>query len=439
MRSFVMLFLVCLLSVGNTATGRAAEPPAIPLLQNSIAPALLELPTQALGQWRKFRGTKPALVLLSKDPFLQPIPAQLSKEALRLVAKGSDEELETKLFSQSSSPLLLPKMALSAAMRADLFSKVYWLLPSTAKIEQLSIEVFRQQLIASGLASKEEARGFTLADGIFSGSILGVSFKALHPSAVLKVKEPVVLHIDLSYFAPLYKDEVKTPVFALAYETLKQLRQASLQVLAVSLTAGNQTHDVPLGSRFILGVMDRLFKEPQLLDSPLPTGWEQRRQALLLPNFFKHDLERDTYLGLIKTAPADASLHYALYGAYRNLKQGNLALEALAQAVNLDPIYALEYLELAQTANKKNLPDQALRMLRLTADALPRNPFYQLYIAEALMAAGAAEQAGPLLSRLQQLPWSSVYYPDMQQKLEAMEKAAQHKIDSAEEPGKKGS
>jgi tetratricopeptide (TPR) repeat protein len=420
MRSFKMLFLLCLLSVGNTETGHAAEPLAIPLLKNSIAPVLLELPTQALSQWRKFRGTKPALVLLSKDPFLQTIPAQLSKEALRLVAKGSDEELETRLFSQSSSPLLRPKMALSTAMRADLFSKVYWLIPSTAKIEQFSIDIFRQQLIDSGAASQKEARAFTMVDGIFSGSIQGVPFKALHPSALLDIKGPALLHIDLSYFSPLYKDEVKTPVYVLIYQTLRQLRQASLQGLAVSISAGNQTHDVPLGSRFMLGVMERLFKEPQLLDSPLLPDWEQRRQALLLPIFFKYELERDTYLKMIKDAPSDASLHYGLHHAYRNLKKGDHALDSLAKAVSLDPIYALAYLELAALATEKHRPDQALRMLRLAGDNLPSDPFIQLNIVRALLSSGQVELAAPLLEQLRLLPWSAVYYSDMQQRLRTM-------------------
>ena len=78
------------------------------------------------------------------------------------------------------------------------------------------------------------------------------------------------------------------------------------------------------------------------------------------------------------THPTDPSVKYGLYQVSRDLKDATKALEYLQQAVSIDPVYALEYLQLFSVAKERNRPQQALKMLRLAEEALPDNPFISL-------------------------------------------------------------
>jgi hypothetical protein len=397
------------------------------LLQEPIEAFLVELPIQALSVWRPLRGSKPTLVLLSQDPFLQTIPAALQKEAMALVLTGSTDELAEKTSLQSTAPLLLNAMATSAALGSNLFSEVVWVLPSTMPRDQLDLEVFRQQLLEFGAISEGEAQTFTLADGIFSGTVRGVPFRAVLPDALPALNGPVVLHIDLSFFQPLYKGEIKTKIYPLLYDSLRLLRDGGLQTAAITISSSNIDGTLPLAVRFIGPTLGTLLKTPELLDTPFPPNWQRRANALYLPNFFKNEKARDLYLEMETDLPGDPSVKYDLYQISRELKEGGKALDYLSQAVALDPGYAVEYLSLADLAAKKGLPEQAVKMLHLAEEAMPENPFISLRLAAQLGAFGQSEQALTLLDKLHNQSWSQVYYPDVLAHIETMSAAVKEK------------
>jgi len=414
-------------SVETTPAAPAAEAvpaaPTVPLLQEAVETTLVEYPSAALPVWRRYRAQAPALLLVSNNPFLVPTPRNLHKEIADLITNGSDADLLDRTNYAAPDILIQPDMAVSAALDAGLFSTFYWLFPSEAEIENIALEKFREQLLETGLITPQEAENLRLEDGVVSGTVRGLPFQALHPKALRSIDAPAVVHVDLSYFPPLYQGEIKTPLYPLIGDTLKLLRAASLQALTVTISFANVTRDLPLASRFIGPTLATLFSDPALLDADMPIQWRRRGNALYLPNFFQNEQIRNVYLEMEKDDPSDPSVKYGLYQISRDLKAGDQALEYLNQAVALDKAYGLEYLELANVATEKNLPDQSLRMLRLAADTFPKNPFISLHLAQALRQNGHAEEAKAIVAKLQALPWSETYYPAIPEALKKVEEA----------------
>lgn len=399
-----------------TTNENPLEPTTI-LLQDPIDVHRYEVPPQALLQWYTVRDSRPALVLYANNPLL------LSTGTLKpnlLMSRLQDQD-QSALRSDVADPLIMPKMTLDAALKAGFFSAVYWIMPTPGEIEELSVEIFRSQMMQSETLSAEEARSITLRNGVFSGTVRGVPFHAVHPQANIKVSGPAAFHFDLSYLSALYKGEIKTPIFPLVYQTLKHLRDQQIETVAASFSYSQINYEVALGSRFLGDVFFQLFAQPERLDKNLPVLWTQRANALYLPNMMMFDEARKLLLKMADAQPDDASLHYALYMVSRETSASrSVALRHLADAVQRNPVYAYEYLSLAPVAREKGFPDEALRVLSLANQANPDNPFMALELARALIAAGQTDPAVPLLENLLTLNWSKYIYPNMPSFLEQL-------------------
>jgi tetratricopeptide (TPR) repeat protein len=391
--------------------------PAVILLQEPIVLQRYEVPSQALLQWYAVRDLRPALVLYANDPLLLSTSNLQPRE---LLARLHNQD-QRALRSDIADPVIMPKMALNAALDAGLFSAVYWVMPSPGEIADLSVEIFRSQMTQNDSLTADEALSMTLRNGIFSGTVRGIPFHALHPKADFNISGPAVFHFDLSYLVALYKGEIKTPIYPLVYQTLKHLRDEQIETVSASFSYSQIIREVALGSRFLGDVFKQLFEQPQLLDSNMPVPWEKRANALYLPNMMLYDEARDLLLQMADAQPDDASLHYALYKVSRETKATRgVALRHLADAVQRDPVYAYEYLSLVPIAREKGYPDEAVRVLSLARKANPDNPLITLELASAFVATGQTETAVPLLQELLALNWSQRYYPDMPSFLERL-------------------
>jgi hypothetical protein len=391
---------------------------AAPLLSSPLQPALVELGIDAMPIWRQFRSHRPTLVLLSLNPFLEPVPEPLRQEAAALIQNGREDALRQRLKFPDSNPLILPTMATDAALRAGLFSELIWVIPATVSKEKLDLTIFRQQLVSAGIADEKEAGTFTLQAGVFSGQLRGIPVRAVHPEALPSLSGPAVVHLDLSFFSPLYKGEIKTPIYPLVYQIFGRLRQAAWPTAAITISHATLDGALPLTTRFLGDTLAALVDEPALLDRDLPEAWKKRGNALYLPNFFKEDEAVTLYREMETANPRDASIPFALYGLYRDRKEGAKALAALQQAVALDPVYGLEYLALEPVATEQGKTSQALQMLQKAAETFPEDPFIQLQFALALQTAGQNEAAAAHLKKLSARQWSTVYYPDMAGKID---------------------
>ena len=51
-------------------------------------------------------------------------------------------------------------------------------------MEELSLDVFRQQVVDAGFLTEEEGKKLFYADGVTSGTVRGIPFRAVHPDAM---------------------------------------------------------------------------------------------------------------------------------------------------------------------------------------------------------------------------------------------------------------
>jgi hypothetical protein len=392
-------------------------------LQQPTRLLIFERPSEAIPIWRGHSHTKPALVIISQTPFLGTVPETFQAEANQLVMTADSKLLQAKATNQTTNPMLLPQQSVSAALTAQFFSEVIWVLPHQEKNE-ISLELFRKQLVDSGTLWPEEAATLNDEGGIFRGQVRGYPFTACRIDRLPRIDKPCLLHLDLSYFAGRYENEIVTPIFPLVHETLQTLRQARLRPLDVTLSLGNREDGVPLDIRFLKNLLADILQKPALLDQPLPELLAMRKEARYLETFFQTDGILTIYKSMGQLAPEDPSIQYDLYRAYWTAKEYETALQHLDKAVRLDPGYGVEYLHLAVKQLDKRNFDGGLEFLQKIARQEPNNPLIALQLAEVYLDTGKKEKALALINRLSEEQWSAIYFKEIPGILQEMRKKA---------------
>lgn len=405
----------------HPASSIALQPPAAVAIAAATAPVdfmnrpmalqRFESSSDALVVWRRFAAQKPALLLLSNNPLLQPPPEELRESIDALANNAPLAEIFAAGDNHSSNPLFLPGMVLDIALRNEWFSQLVWVLPLRDPGQELNLEQFRAQLTGTGLANEEEAAGLTLDENVFRGHLRRLPFTAAALPLLQDLPQPVIIHFDLGYFQPLYKNEIATPMLAIVHDTLATLRRMHLDTLAVTFSYSHHADQLSLDVRFLGDLLNELIGKPEILDTGVPPVWAHQADALYLNNFFQKEKIRELYQAQELAAPKAAWVKFNLFRSAAGHKEDTQALDYLSQAVALDRTYALEYLNLSDQAYENQRPEEALRMLALAAAAFPNDPFIKLQMAQLAHELGDTTKAVKLVAQLQSLPWSEVYYP----------------------------
>ncbi len=404
--------------VSATSAPSAAAPlPTTDLLNEPTPTYRFETTAEALSIWRRAAAVRPTLLLISNNPHLLPVPEELRLKAANLVSNAKLETLQQATTDRSPSPLIMPGMAVDIALRSGWFSQLVWALPLRDPAQDLDLDKFRSQLTSAGIANEEELAALTLAERNFEGSLRGTPFRAATLPLIKELSGPVIVHFDLSYFQPLYKSEIATPLLDIVLQTLSTLQKMHLETLAVTFSYGHKDTQITLGVRFLGEIIAYMLEDPARLEQDLPINWQRQRDTLYLANFFKKEEVRKLYLTQEKEDPNAAWVKYNLYRSAAEHKEGIRALTYFAEAVKLEPTYALEYMDLSNMAYDKQRPDEALRMLGLAAEVFQHDPFIKLKIVQLANELGQKEMALEMLNKIRNLEWSKTYYPNMPQYL----------------------
>lgn len=406
------LFLIC----GCSPT--LVQPPA-PAVSSALPPLLLspqplhavELAPEAIPAWRKLRQSRPALLLLSADPMLTPIPDSLRSDVALLTERGDEGSFRVTAKRQVSNPLLLQDQTVSAAIQNDLISELVWIIPTQSDNQEISLEIFREQLITAGIATPGEVESFQQAGNVVTGQIRNLPFRCTSLRNLPNLEGPVILHLDLTYFANRYENEVTTPIFSLIHDVLTALRQTRITVATSTLSISTEENEAPLEFRFLKDVLASVFARPGLLDEPLPKEWELRKEARYFESFFQPQAVLERYLRLCEIEPESASAEFDTYRAFATLKEDNEAEKHLVRAIQKDSGYAHEYINLALMSSKS--PPEKLLHLQKAIDIFPANPFLRLEKLNLLIGLGQLEPAKDLLDSLDFEQWSQIYYPEI--------------------------
>ena len=392
--------------------------PAVPLtaplfLSQPIPTTVIETTNEALPIWRNFAKNRPALVIAANTPAVFSVPDEYQDELGNLLKSTDDKELIRRSSPDNPDPLFLPVMSLAVALDAGWFSQIVWIFPSKLSPEQLDLGIFKQQLLDAQIASPDEAESFTLNNGSFSGIVRGRPFTAAHVASLPPLDASALLHIDADYFKPLYAGEIKTPLYPLMVDLLNKIKERSWKIAAATVALSNRQFDgLPLQTRFLGKDLATVLQDPQMLEETFPHQWELRSNALYLENFIQREEIRQIYLEMEKEDPGDPAVKFGLYHISRQLNKTDDALDYLREAVQLDKVYAGEYLSLSELAMEKKRPEQAVKMVQLARSAEPENPFILLQLVRALLNTGQQEEAKALKAELTALIWSKIYYPE---------------------------
>lgn len=441
--NFLSEHIIGLLAVFIIATGvlslpactnEDSEPPQVsktPIEVKAVKPKVflldsldlrqVEQSAEVLSVWRQFAQQKPTLLLLSNNPMLQPVPEQLREEVAGFTRTATQADLARRGNLLHSDPLFSSAMTTDAALRANLFDRLVWAIPRRGEDRTLELEEFRRQMLSADLINKGEADTLTVSDQGLSGQLRELPFQAVIIPNLPKFAGPLVVHIDLSYFQQMYKSEISTPVLEIIYDTLRQLRERKLQVLAVTFAYGNLEDRISLDVRYLGDVLKQLIASPAELDQPAPLDWQRQGTIIALANLFQKDKAREVALALATENEDKAWVKFTLYRSAQQNGQGDEALVFLDEAVALDKVFALEYATLAEKAYDRRQPHAALQILQKASVAFPDNHFLQLKLAQLSRELGDLETASSLLKNLRKLTWSSTYYPDMPDYLKAFE------------------
>ncbi len=421
---FLLLQTSCDQSATNEPIVKVESPrhdplQATTLLQEPTEVHVFETTAEALTIWRRAANDKPTLLLLSNNPHLNPVPEPLRQKSAILVNNAKIENIRLATTDRNPSPLMLPGMAVDIALRSGWFSELAWALPLRDAAQELDLEKFKAQLSSSGIADTRETETMTLNKRLLSGNLRGTPFRAA-ALPLLKLNGPVIVHIDLSYFQPIYKNEISTPLLDIIFQTIQTLKKMNLNTLAVTFSYGHLDSQIALDVRFIGDIVAHLIEDPTRLDQDIPLNWQRQRDSLYLANFFQKDKIRELFEAQEKDEPDAAYVKFNLYRSAADHKEGAKALDYLSQAVALDPVYALEYFELSNMAYNKQRPDEALRMLELAAEVFHKDPFLKLQMAMLANELGEKEKALELLNKVRNLTWSEIFYPHMPQEIADM-------------------
>jgi hypothetical protein len=394
----------------------------IALFDEPIEPIIVELPSEAIFFWREVAANrKPALVMLSIHPLIQPIDQDLGPAVTKLTNNGERDDFVQHGSRYRSDPLILPTQSVSAAISAGLFSEIIWVFPSTAPVDQMQVDLFRKQVTKADFLTQTEADTLTLKDGTFSGTVRGLPFRAVHPEALPEIGKPMILHVDLGYFKGLYQGEVKTRIYDLLQNSALALNETGWTPELTTLSYSTMEGTFSLDVRFLITNFAEMLLDPTLLDGTIPQNWALRSEALYAKNFFLDGKVQEYYERAAKEYPNDASAQYDLYKHmfFEQHKVGG-ALTLLDKAVALDRGYAAAYLELAEIANNDGNLTVALELLSKASPLVPENAMVNLYRAQFMIQNGEKGQAIPLIKELKMRQWSSHYHAEIPQLLNGM-------------------
>lgn len=410
--------------------------PATPraLFKEPVEPHVFELASAALTTWRDHAAAKPTLVLFSTHPFLGPLRSENKASIRKSVLTTPAVELIRASRLQTANPVFISPQAVSVAIEAGLIGELVFVQPTTQKASAASLSAFQQNAFASGFLTEKEALGLRLTNGVIHGTVRGIPFRCVHPDSLPAISQPVIVHIDLSYFMDIFVNDVKTPVYNLLYQTARNIRDAGWPAVAITLSYSNQEAEFSLDTRFLISNLATILVNPTLLDGGTPPSWQLRSDARLARAMFNATIADDLTTRAVEVSPDDADALYALSQLKLAQRQIDEAFTLLDHAVKLDPGYALAYLQLAETAVDLGQWDKAEALFGKARQHLSDNPFIDISLAELLIRRTRGKEARALLAPLQQQHWSTLFHAKVPDLLREMLVMADAQIAPAKKP-----
>jgi tetratricopeptide (TPR) repeat protein len=333
----------------------------------------VELPQDALKVLQA-RGIKDrTLVLISVSPSIRPMDMRTGETVSSGVPPDGWDKLLAKGYDTPGFHPLNQMNYVNAAFWAGMINKVYWVPPTKESVGKEPLDDIKDFLRGFGVGDNELA-SFVKDKDTMHGVLNGIPVSITDLKNLPKLKEDAVVMIDLTFFADLYKNEVKTPMLDLFAGFVTEVGTRGLHASEVVISYSTANDVVPLEYRFLGDYLYVWLTDPGRLKDGPPLSWYLHSMGMYYETFYQLEDVLQSYSDGIKSDPNDASLHYAFSTAYFSAKDyDNFKLE-LDRSVELDPAYSTAYLGYAQYFDAKDMPSAAEPMLEAAVKANPVNP-----------------------------------------------------------------
>lgn len=339
---------------------------------------VVEGPHLALKTWQEKRFANKTVVFLGSGLGIIPYNDKAVASILKRMRAGRWGGLLEKEYPTSKFYPVGPSTYLYLAWKAGMVKKVYWVPPTKGSIGKGII--YDPMAFIGGLGfNKDSAKDVKMTGTSVEAKLNGV------PVCICGLKDlpalrNVVVVIDLSFFPPLYKDEIKTPFLDLFRGFMATLKARRLKASYVFISNSTGMKLVPMEFRFVAGYLKTFFREPwKLKDGPLPE-WEFRSRGMEYNTFFQPDDMLRNYKQAVKHSPGDASLRFDLSKAYLYVKNAAEIRKNLDEAVRIDGGYYLQYIEMGSYFTAQGMPEDAEYFLKKAQESCPDDPrIYEAY------------------------------------------------------------
>ena len=339
---------------------------------------VVEGPHLALKTWQKRKFAKKTIVFLGSGLGIVPYNDKAVASILKRMRAGRWEGLLEKEYPASKFYPVGPSTYLYLAWKAGMVKQVYWVPPTKGSIGKGII--YDPMAFIGGLGFDDKAaKNVKMTDKYVKAKLNGVPVYICGLKDLPPLRDAVVV-IDLSFFPPLYQDEIKTPFLDLFRGFMETFKTRKLKVSYVFISNSTGMKLVPIEFRFVGGYLKTFFREPwKLKDGPLPE-WEFRSRGMEYNTFFQPDDMLRNYKQAVEHSPRDASLRFDLSKAYLYIKNATEIRKNLDEAVRLDGGYYLQYIEMGSYFTGQGMPEDAEYFLKKARKACPDDPrIYEAY------------------------------------------------------------
>lgn len=334
---------------------------------------MVEQSHQAFRLWYRAGHKKRGLLLIGSTPGLVSAGDAYTANVLSDASKGLWDNLLEKDYPTSRFHPVNTYNYLFFLYKSGVIDKVYWVPPSKESVGKEPLDGFKDYLKTIGVKDAELAGLKQTKDSIY-GSINGMPIQIYSLNELPKIKDELLLLVELPFFTALYENEVKTPLLDTFAGFMQTLGSKKLKVSEAVVSYATADGQVPLEYRFLGGYLQRYLSEPQKLKDGPPVTWELRSKAMNFETFFQTDDVLQAYADAIKLDPKDASLRFAMAMALLNQKDLDGLRAELDQAVAIDNGYYTEYTEMGRYFQSKNMPEDAEYFLARAEKVNPQDP-----------------------------------------------------------------
>jgi len=278
------------------------------------------------------------------------------------------------------------------------------LLPHDNVLTEGHLDDLRGFLEKEGIPEGDR-KGLRVEGGSIVGTIRGMPIVISTLTALPKQEGEFLVVLDTAFLPAVYKNEVKTPMVALARRLVLTLADRNVHGKSIVLFDAVGRTDFSLEQGFLASLLREMLAAPRDFTADLPEKWKILGAAETAYFFSQYPDGMLLYKEYLGKAPGDASACYKIaMMAIRDLDV-DLALHWLVKAVEADTLYLRAFSEVAGYLFRKELFEGAERVLLSGLSRSPKDPLLAtnlsaLYLSrgEAARAAGDAETARDFFS-----------------------------------------